>query len=91
MALKKHGKARRKWLEGAERKADNDDLEEAVFGWINRHAQLKPLRVFEDATGEGKSFLRERRFPGESGLTLPVFEPQEALSLEKNYYVFRSL
>ena len=33
-ALKKHGKARRKRLEGTGRKADNEDLEEAVFEWI---------------------------------------------------------
>ena len=30
-ALKKHGKARRKRSEGAGHKADDDDLEEAVF------------------------------------------------------------
>ena len=37
-ALKKHGKARRKWLEGMGHKADDDDLKEAVFEWFNRHA-----------------------------------------------------
>ena len=37
-ALKKHRKARRKRLEGAGRKADDDDLKNAAFEWINRHA-----------------------------------------------------
>ena len=89
MALKKHGKARRKRLEGAGCKADDDDLEEAVFEWIiDMHS--RNLHVFEDDTGKGKSFFHERQFLGKSGLALPIFEPQEALSSKENYDVFCS-
>ena len=46
MALKKHGKARRKWLECAGHKADNEDLEEAVFEWIiDMHSGNLPVSL----------------------------------------------
>ena len=62
MASKKHGKARRKQLEGAGRKADDEDLEEAVFEWIrdmrsgNLRMSLRMIQV------KAKAFLTKDDF-----------------------------
>ena len=61
-AIKKHGKARRKLLEGAGCKADDEDLEEAVFEWIidmhsqNLHMSLRMIQA------KAKAFSTEDDF-----------------------------